>query len=60
MVQREQVVSRARLIRAYFNAMHGFFSARTLLRAHQLRDLAENLAGRLADMDRPRYWWSEE
>jgi hypothetical protein len=54
------VVSRARLIRAYFNAMHGFFSARTLLRAHQLRDLAENLAGRLADMDRPRYWWSEE
>lgn len=53
-------MSRARLIHAYFRAMHGFFSARSLHRSHQLRDLAENLAGRLAEIDRPRYWWSEE
>ena len=53
-------MTRARIVHAYFRAMRRFFSARSLPRAHQLRDLAECLAGKLAEMDRPRFWWSEQ
>lgn len=52
-------VSRATLVRAYFAAMQRMLASESRHRARRAKRTAERIASKLAEQDRPRYWWSE-
>ncbi|MEQ1833528.1 MAG: hypothetical protein ABL977_10770 [Candidatus Eisenbacteria bacterium] len=52
-------MSRAMLVRAYFAAIKRTLSERNPRLAKRALRLAKRISGKLAEQDRPRYWWSE-